>query len=81
MRVIRGAAGVRLPPELQIGLLQMIEVQMAVAARPDELSDLKIALLREHVREQSVGGDIEGHAEQRIGAALVQLAGKRPFAT
>ena len=61
--------------ELQIGLLQMIHIQMAVAARPHEIADLKPALLRNHVREQRVGGDVEGHPEQGIGAALVQLAG------
>ena len=51
---------------------------MAVAARPDELARLQVALLRHHVREQGVGGDVEGHAEQRIGAALIELAGEPP---
>src|ERR1700693_6262087 len=62
--------------QLQVGLLQMIEVQMAIAARPNEVPHFKIALLRQHVRQQRVGGDIEGHAEQSIGAALVQLTGQ-----
>jgi hypothetical protein len=33
-------------------------------------------LLRHHVGQQRVGGDIEGHAEEDVGAALVQLAGQ-----
>jgi hypothetical protein len=44
---------------------------MAIAARPHEIADLQVALLRQHVREQGIGRDVEGHAQQRIGAALV----------
>ena len=54
----------------------MIEVQVAVAAGPDELAGLEVALLREHVRQQRVAGDVEGHAEEDIGAALVELTGQ-----
>src|SRR5271166_47379 len=67
---------VRSPRELQVGLIQMIEVQMAIAARPDEFSELESALLRDHMSEQGIGCNIEWHAEQRVGAALVQLAGQ-----
>src|ERR1700678_4108456 len=66
---------VRRARELQIGLLQMIQIQMTVSARPYEIADLKVALLRDHVREQRITGDVERHPEQGIGAALVQLAG------
>src|SRR6266404_4609644 len=41
--------------KLQISLFQVIQVQMAIAARPDELADLELALLRQHVRQQGVG--------------------------
>ena len=40
--------------QLLVRLRQMIQVQVAVAAGPDELARLKIALLRDHVREQRV---------------------------
>ena len=56
----------------------MIQVQVAIAARPDELTGLEVTLLRHHVGEQRIGGDVERHAEQRIGAALVQLARQPP---
>ncbi len=48
--------------ELFVSLLQVIQVKMAVPARPDEFTGLEVALLREHVRQQRVRGDIEGHA-------------------
>ena len=62
--------------ELQIGLLQMIQIQVAVAAGPDELAGGEVALLRDHAGQQRVGGDVERHAEEHIGAALVELAGQ-----
>ena len=56
-----------------IGLLEVIHVKVAVAARPDELSHVQVALLGEHVRQQCIAGDIEGNAEKEVSAALVQL--------
>src|ERR1700736_5643395 len=64
--------------KLGIGLFEMVRVQVTVAARPDELSRLQIALLREHVREERVRGDIEGHAEKKVCASLVELARQAP---
>src|SRR5256886_7142466 len=64
--------------ELQVRLLEMIQVQVAVAAGPDELTGLEIALLREQVREQRVAGDVERYAEKHIRAALVELARQAP---
>src|SRR4029077_18299358 len=57
-------------------LVKMIQVQMAVADGPNEFTGLQVALLSQHVRQQRIGGDIEGYAEEDIGAALVELAGK-----
>ena len=47
---------------------------MRVAERVDELARLQAADLRDHHREQRVGGDVERHAEKDVGAALVELA-------
>jgi hypothetical protein len=44
---------------LQARLIQMVRIEMAIAAGPDELADLQPALLRENVREQRVVGDVE----------------------
>src|ERR1017187_5313490 len=64
--------------QLRVGLLEMVRVQVTVAAGPDELTRLKIALLREQVREQCVGGDIEGHSEKEVCTSLVELARQAP---
>ena len=68
----------RLAGELGGDLLDVVVVEVAVAARPDELAGLEVALLRHHVREQRVGGDVERHAEEDVGAALVELARQPP---
>ena len=60
--------------ELGVYLLKMVVVQVAVAACPDELFGDQARLLRNHVREQGVGSNVEWHTEENIGAALVQLA-------
>ncbi len=51
---------------------------MAIPTRPDEFPDREIRLLGDHVRQQRVGGDVERHAEEYVGAALVELAGEPP---
>ena len=71
----RGGA-IRLRGELQLDLRRMVVVEMAVAAGPDEVADVEVALLRHHVREQRIAGDVERHAEEDVGAALVELAGQ-----
>src|SRR6185369_15763155 len=58
--------------QLQFHLLVMVAVDVAVAAGPDEVADGEVALLRHHVREQGVAGDVEWHAQENVGAALVQ---------
>ena len=47
---------------------------MHIAERVDEVPNPEIAHLRDHVSEKRVGGDVEGHAEKDIRAALVELA-------
>src|SRR5262245_1392703 len=64
----------RVARELRLHLLAVVVVDVAVAARPDEVADLEVALLREHVREQGVARDVERNAEEDVRAALIQLA-------
>jgi putative hydrolase of the HAD superfamily len=45
----------------------------------DELAGLQTAYLGHHCGQQGVGGDVERHSEECIGAALVQLARQPPF--
>ena len=48
--------------QLLLGLLDMVGIEVAVAAGPHELADFQSALLRQHVGEQRIGGDVERHA-------------------
>ena len=54
----------------------MVAVQMGIAAGPDEITDLQIALLRHHMHQQRIAGDIERQAEEHIAGTLIQLAGE-----
>src|SRR5207248_4057743 len=65
--------------DLLARLLEVIQVEMCVAEREDELARLKIRNLRHHQREERVRGDVEGHTEEEVGAALVHLAGEAAF--
>jgi hypothetical protein len=65
---------VRGPRKLDFHLLEMIAVQMAIAARPHEVADVEVALLRDEMREERVGGDVERHAQKDVAASLIQLA-------
>ena len=47
---------------------------MGVTKRVHEVSGFESGHLREHVREKGVAGDVERHAEEEVGAALIKLA-------
>lgn len=49
---------------------------MCIAEGVYEISGLKVADLCQHHGEQGVGGDIEWHAEEDVGTALIELAGQ-----
>src|SRR3989338_11445915 len=57
----------------------MIAIEVHVPEDVDELTDPKIADLRDHVREQRVRCDIERDAEENVGAPLVELATESPI--
>ena len=52
---------------------------MQIAEGMHEVARLEPADLRDHHGQHRVGGDVEGHAEEQIGAPLVELAGEDPF--
>ena len=60
--------------ELFARLIEMVLVEMQIAEGVDEIARLQIADLRHHHGEERVGGDVEGHTQKKIAAALVQLA-------
>ena len=60
--------------ELESGLVEVIAVEVGVAERVDEVPGRQAGLLGHDHREQGVGRDVEGDAEEDVGAALVELA-------
>jgi hypothetical protein len=50
----------------------------SLAVLSDELAGLEARLLRDHHREHRVARDVERHAEEEVGTALVQLAAEPP---
>src|ERR1019366_6568599 len=64
----------RLTRKLQPGLVEMIRVEVQVSEGVDEYARLQLADLRNHHRQQGIGGDIERHAEEQVRAALIELA-------
>ena len=60
--------------QLFVGLLEVVAVKVAIAARPDEIADTEVRMLSEHMGQKRVGSNIERHAEENIAAALIQLA-------
>ena len=52
---------------------------MTVAAGPDEVTHLQVRLLGHHLGEQRVGGNVERHTQEDVGAALVHLAREPAF--
>lgn len=63
----------RLAAELQMHLVEVVEVDVRVASRVDEIAWLEAADLCHHHTEQGVGGDIERYAKEAVGTALVEL--------
>src|SRR3712207_9183757 len=62
--------------ELLADLGDVVAVDVAVAADPDEVAGGQAHLVGDHAGEQRVAGDVERHAEEHVGAALVELAGQ-----
>ena len=58
----------------------VIAVDVAVTAGPDEVADFQVALLRHHVGQKRIAGDVERHAQEDVCASLVQLTAKLTFA-
>eukprot|EP01036_Dinobryon_divergens_P038827 gene38828-51039_t len=64
---VQAGVGHGLARELQFHLLVVVAVDVAVTTGPDELAHVQVALLGQHVGEQRVAGDVEGHAEEDVG--------------
>ena len=63
------------PCQLFARLVEMIGIEMRIAKCMHEFTVLQIGNSRNHLRQQRIGGDIEGHTEEYVRAALIELAG------
>ena len=61
-------------PQLLIDLIDVVEVDVCVTSRPDELADLQVAEAGDHVGQQRVAGDVEGYTQEHVGTPLIHLA-------
>src|SRR3954447_23064153 len=64
----------RLARKLQTRLVDVVEIEMRIAQRMDELAWPIAGDLCNHHRQQSVGGDIEWNSQEYVGGALIKLA-------
>ena len=53
---------------------------MGVAESMDEVAGVEAAFARDEMGQQGVAGDVERHAEEDVGRALIELARKPPMA-
>ena len=60
-------------------LFEVVQVEVRVAEGVHEVAGLQPRRLRHHVGQESIGRDVERHAEEDVGRALVELAGEPPF--
>ena len=61
-------------------LVKVVAVQVQVTKGVDELACFVAAHLGKHHRQQRVRGDVERHAEEHVGTALVKLAAELALA-
>ena len=66
--------GSKVATQLKANLVRMVGINMGVAKAVDEVADFKAEVLRHHVQQQCVGGNVEWNPQENIGGALVELA-------
>src|SRR4030065_890700 len=64
--------------QLRARLFEVVAVEMRIAEGMNEIAGFESGHLRHHQCEQGIGGDIERHTKENVGAALVELTGEPP---
>ena len=54
----------------------MVAVEVCISQGMDKISGLQSAYLGDHHGQKRIGGNVEGHSQEHVCAALVQLAGQ-----
>ena len=65
--------GTGLTGELELGLFDVVQIEVGVTRGVDEVTGLVACHLCHHHEEQGVGGDVEGYAEEGVCRSLVEL--------
>lgn len=60
--------------QLFMHLVEMVQIDMGITERMDEVAGLQSAHLSHHLREQSIARDIERDTQKTVTAALIELA-------
>ena len=68
--------GSKVATQLKANLVRMIGINMGVAKAVDEVADLKTKVLRHHVQQQGIGGNVERDPQENVRGTLVELARK-----
>ena len=63
----------RLTCQLQTGLIEVVQIEVGVASGVDKLTRLQSANLSHHHAEQRIRCDVEGHTQEGVGRALIEL--------
>ena len=63
----------RLTRKLKLNLIEVIEVNVGVTHRVDKIARLKACHLSHHLKQQSIGSNIEGNSKEGISAPLIEL--------
>lgn len=59
--------------KLRVRLLEVIHVYMGVTERVNKLSRAEPGYLGDHHRQQGIGRDVKGQAEEYVSATLIKL--------
>ena len=54
----------------------MVQINVTIAARPDEFARQQIALLRDHFGQKRVAGNIKRNSQKAVSRALIELTRK-----
>ena len=65
--------GTGLTGELELGLFDVVQIEVGVTRGVDEVAGLETRHLCHHHQEQGVGGDVERYAEEGVCRTLVEL--------
>ena len=63
----------RLAGKLELGLLDVIKIQMGVTGGVDEVASLEASNLSHHLQQESIACDVERNTKEGVGRALVEL--------